>query len=222
MEDLVKDKVAIISANLGAFEKPVPHVKQSIDCDIFLVTDKEFPLRDKAMTPRMQARIVKMFGWQMFPGYSHYLWVDSSCQLNHHDSVKFFLEQLDGSHMAFFRHPTRNTIQEEADYLKKRLAMPDTYITSRYENELIDEQLEEINKYGSYKDDSLFASTAFIYTSTYDVQRMLKEWWYHTSRYHVIDQLSLPYVINNYKSYLKIKTIEENFMKCDYLKPVRK
>jgi hypothetical protein len=212
-------RVAVISANLGNFEKPVEHTQQSVDCDYHHFTDANFSPRLGAMTPRLQARIVKMFGWQMVPGYDFYIWVDSSCRLSHPDSVRWFLEQCKDVHMAFFKHPHRNTIQEEADYLKNRLGKDCVYIKPRYENELIDEQLAEIKSNKAFADTSLFASTAFIYRNSPRTHTTLKEWWYHTSRYHSIDQLSLPYVLFTQSGLTRI--IPDNYLKSEYIEYVR-
>lgn len=207
-------KIAVITANLGGFEnKVVDNYPQSIKHDFFRVTDKEFPPRTASMSPRLQARIVKMFGWQMFPGYDVYIWHDSSVHLSHPQSIEWLLHQLGQRQIAVLKHPTRKTIQEEADYLKERLAKNCPYITPRYKNELIDEQLAEVNP-----KDPLYASTVFIYKPL--AQELLKEWWYHTSRYHSIDQLSLPWVLK--KSGFGYKVIDENYLKSPYIKYVRK
>jgi len=208
--------VAVISANLGGFDKQIDPVEQSVPFDFYRFTDENFKWRNRAMTSRLQARIVKCFGWQMVPEHRVYLWVDSSCQLSHKDSVKWFLEQLGENDVAVFKHPNRNTIQEEADYLKKRLRNHCPYITPRYENEFIDEQMAEINKPNL----PLYASTAFIYRNTHDVKKMLKEWWYHISRYHTIDQLSFSHCLQ--QAPLKVKEIPESYLKIPYLKYVRK
>jgi len=209
-------KVAVISANTGNFEIPVPYVEQSIPYDFHLFTDTNFPPRVHALTPRLQARIPKMFAWQMKPGYDLYLWVDSSCSLQHKDSIQWFINHLQDKEMAVFKHPHRNNIQEEADYLKERLARKCPYITPRYEYELIDEQLAAVDP-----SLPLYASTAFIYRPTYYIKtQVMKEWWYHTSRFHVIDQLSLPYVLN--KSYCSFNVIPDNYLKCKYITPTRK
>lgn len=217
-------KVAVITANLGNFDNPVDPVKQELSAKIQLTfhrfTDKDFPPRFNSMTSRLQARIVKIFGWQMMPGYDYYIWVDSSCALARPDSASWFLEQCEDVDIAVFKHPHRNTIQEEADYLKHRLSINCPYITPRYKNELIDEQLAEINADKSFEDQNLFASTAFVYKNNEHIRNLMKEWWYHTSRYHSIDQLSLPYVLA--KSGCKFRIIPDNYLKVPYLKYVRK
>jgi len=209
-----KIKVAMVSANMGNFEKnSSEHIPQTFPFDYFLFTDKNFPPRVKAMTPRLQARIVKMFSWQLAPGYDYYLWVDSSCRLASPDAVKWFLDQCED--VVVFKHPNRKTVGDEAKYLKYRLSINCPYITPRYKNELIDEQLKEINP-----KQPLFATTAFMYRNCPESQAMLKEWWYHTSRYHSIDQLSFPHVLS--QSGLKVCVIPDNYLKIPYLKYVRK
>lgn len=204
--------IAVVSANFGNFDKPIDNVKQNLPKGFRLTehrfTDEDFPLRLNSMTPRLQARIPKMFSWQMLPDFDYYIWVDSSCHLSSPEAVKWFLDRLGTDDIAVFKHPHRNTVQEEADYLKKRLAISCPYITPRYANELIDEQLREVEP-----NQGLFASTAFIYRNTTEVQKALKEWWYHTSRFHSIDQLSLPFVVKD----LKVKVIQDNYLKSPYL-----
>lgn len=214
-------KILVLSANLGGFEqKIVENVPQSVKIDQFRFTDENFPPRFNSMAPRLQARIPKMWSWKMVPGYNYYIWVDGSCNLSHPDSVKWFLDQCKYTDLAVFKHPNRNSIQEEADYLKQRLAIKCPYITPRYENEMIDEQLAVIKEDKEYVDNKLYASTAFIYKNSGRVHGLLSHWWTHTSLYHSIDQLSFPYVI--WKSKCSVKVIPESYLKTPYLTYTRK
>jgi hypothetical protein len=211
-------KICLLTANLGGFENVKEHVPQSIEYDLHRFTDENFPPRSCTLTPRMQARLAKMFGWQMVPGYDIYIWVDSSCIFPHPDSLKWFIEQLDGYDLVTFKHPDRNTIKQEADYLNKRILMGCSYITPRYKNELTEAQLTEIFEDKDYVDDKLYASTVMVYRPSDQVRKMMKEWWYHTSRYHSDEQLSLPYVTRN----LKVRVIPERYSSMKYLTHVRK
>lgn len=212
--------IAVITANLGGFDPIHEYVKQSVDYDFYRFTDENFLPRVCAMTSRMQARLLKCFAWQIVPGYDIYIWVDGSCSLLHEDSVKWFIEHLGDRDAAFFKHPDRNTIQEEADFLKKCLERKSPYILKRYKGEWIDEQMAEIHNDPFYMDDLLIASTAFIYKDNVFVECMLKEWWYHISRYHIIDQLSLPYVLKNNAIHYNI--INEKYGEIPYLTYTRK
>ena len=214
-------KLLIYSANLGSFERPQPDKEQILPEGIDLIEthrfiDFDFPPRKNAMTPRLQARLVKMFGWQMIEA-DYYLWVDASCRLPREDSAKWFMEQLGDGDMAVFKHPNRNTVQEEADYLRQRLidekeGRKQKYVLPRYENEDIDGALSEVDSKAS-----LYASTAFIYRNTPEVQDALKEWWYLTSRYHSIDQLGFTEAIKD----LNVHVIHEPYMECMYLEYTR-
>ena len=207
-------RIAVVTANLGSFDTQKPHVAQSVDCDYFNVLDKDFPPRLNSMTPRLQARIVKTHMWQFAPGYDYYLWVDSSCRLADVDSVKWFMERLGDKDIAVFKHPHRETVADEANYLKLRLGIGCPYITPRYENELIDEQLDEVNV-----GEELFASTAFIYKLSPKIKKTMRDWWYHISRYHSIDQLSLPHCL--IENECSVEVIEDNYLKVKALEYVR-
>ncbi len=182
-------------------------------------TDENFPPRFNSMTPRLQARIPKMFSWQMLPGYDYYLWIDASCTLPRDDSVRWFLEQLGDADAAFFKHPNRETVQQEADYLRERLELERTgqkqkYVLPRYENERLDDQMAVVDPGGK-----LYASTAFIYKNTQQARDLLTVWWLHTSLYHSIDQLSLSKAIE--ASGATVNIIQENYMDCEYLRYIR-
>ena len=213
-------KILIHTANLGNFDKRIANVEQTMEHDFFRFTDENFPPRHCSMKPRLQARIPKMSGWQMKPGYDFYVWVDSSCILAKEDSLQWLVDNCMVADFVVFKHPQRNSIQEEADYLKKRLDKKCPYITPRYENELIDEQLSVIKDDKNYVDDHFFASTVMVYKNTEKAHNALRDWWYHTSRYHSIDQLSLPYVL--WKSGCTVNVIPDNYMETPYLKYVRK
>jgi hypothetical protein len=212
-------KILVHTANLGDFDPVIDHIPQipplGDTIDFVRFTNENFPPRLHVMTPRLQARIPKMFGWQMRPGYDFYIWIDSSCTLLHPESVRWFLEQCRGCHMAVFKHPDRNTITEEYEFVKTKIEEKNKYLVLRYENELADEQMAEIRADKAYKDEMLFASTAFVYANHPKVHALLKEWWYHTSRYHAIDQLSFPYVI--WKSKCTVRVIPDNYLKTPYL-----
>jgi len=210
------EKICLITANMGNFDRVEEPIKQSIPVDFYRFTDDNFPPRYCAMTPRLQARLVKLFGWQMIPNYDYYIWVDSSLTITNPDAVKWLLKQCSGVDMAFFKHPDRDTIQEEYDFIKKKIEEGNYYLCPRYTNELLDEQLAEIKADKGFTDNLLIASGVFIYKNNPKVHNLMKEWWYHTSRYHIVDQLGLPYAI--YKSECKVNIIKEHYMKNPYLK----
>lgn len=191
-------RVALLSANLGGFDSPVEYATQLLDdgveMTIHRVTDKEFPRRIHAMTARMQMGAVKRFCWEWVPDHDVYIWLDASVTLTKPHSVMWFLRILGQADLALLPHPQRRTIHEEAEFLRAKIADRDPYLTSRYEFERLDAQLAAIDVPG-FRDQKLYATTTFAFRDSPKVRGMFKEWWYHVSKYHALDQLSFPFVV---------------------------
>ena len=208
-------KIAVISANLGGMDEMTPHAPQSLSYDNFIFTDRNFPPRFNAMTPRLQAKIPKFFGWQMAPGYDYYLWLDSTLSLSDRDSLKYFYDNCQGYDIVVLKHPSHPNVRQEARYTRKGIKQKARYIVSRYENELLKEQMDEIEADKDFVDDLLAIGGVFMYKNTPKVHKMLKEWWYHVSRYIIQDQISFSYVLK--KSGLKINIRPDIYNNCPYL-----
>lgn len=215
----VNMKICVISANLGGIDNPTIHVEQSIPYDYFLYTDENFPPRFNSFTPRLQAKIPKFFGWQLKPGYDYYVWLDSSISLDQPNTLEWLIRQCDSVEIATLKHDKRTTIESEYLRTKKGVREESMYYVTRYVNEWIDEQMAEIKADKNYVDDTLCAAGVFIYKNTPGIQGMLKEWWYHVSRYLNQDQLAFPFVLKN--SGVKYKIIDEIYWNCKYIKHAR-
>lgn len=208
-------RVCVHTANLGGFDSVTPPVAQlGVEMIYRVFTDAEFPPRTRSMSRRLQARIPKMYGWDLEPGYDIYFWHDASLALSRADSVQWFLEQLDGHDIVVFKHPWRHSAQEEAEFLRMKLAKGSKYICIRYEGEDLDGQMRAIND-GRYVDDKLYASGAFIYRPTLWMQAAMRLWWEHTSRFHSIDQLAFPYALDTCRA--TVKVLDEDIYHASHL-----
>lgn len=205
--------IAIIQANIGKFDRSCPNVKQTLAHDHFLITDDILPARDKAITPRLQAKVPKMFGWQLKPGYEYYLWLDGNISLSHPDTLKYFYDNCQGYDVVVWRHPRRPNIRQEWRYLRKGLREESNYLVNRYAGEWNKQQVDEIYSDKEYKDDFLPIGGIFMYRNTPAVQQAMKEWWYLTTRYTVFDQLSFAYILRN----LKVNALDDDFNDSEYV-----
>lgn len=212
-------RICILTAILGGFDFPVDPVKQElpegITVDFHRFTDEDFkPIT--GLTPRFQYRIPKMFGWQMFQGdYDYYFWLDGSVSLRRSDCIRWYLEQIGDNDIAFFKHPDRKTIKQETEHIEKKLKEGNKYIEKRYGNGLHKEQYAECMADPEFKDEHLYASTAFFYKNTKEVREMMKDWFYNTARFWTVDQIALSYAL--FKSGIKVKKIDEHLFKTGYL-----
>lgn len=208
-------KIAIISASSGGFDKEIEHVPQTLAHDYFMFTDENFPPRFNTMTPRLQAKIPKCFGWQMAPDYDYYLWIDGNLALTNPDSLKYFYDNLQDHDIVVLQHPRRFTVRSEARYLRMGLKQGSRYMVGRYTNEWWPEQMAEIATDKDFVDDILVNGGVFMYRNTPPVRRMLKEWWYHISRYLIMDQCSFAYVLK--RSGVRINVLQIIYNDCPYL-----
>ena len=214
----------ILSAVFGGYDQQLDWAKQnSLDgmpighCRF---NDENMPGRELAMTSRMKPALVKMFGWDLVPGFDFYIWVDGSKTITSPDFGKFMLEQLGKADLAIFRHPERKTIEEEYVFVRKKLEEGNEYLRSRYSGEFLDEQYRVIVNDRVFKDTTLYASTGFAYRPNAKIKMAFKEWWFHKTRYLLHDQLALPFVLARAK--VKVNVIDANIYKFPYWEHTRK
>lgn len=208
-------KIAMITASLGNFDQIELHVPQSLAYDYFLYTDENFP-KLKTMAPRLQAKIPKCFAWELVPNYDYYFWIDGSLILTNPDSLKYFYDNCQGYDIVTLKHPRRNTVKQESRYLERGLDQESRYLVGRYLNEQMHEQMIEIKSDPEFVDNLLVIGGVFMYKNTPKVHAMLTEWWYHSSRYTVMDQLSFPYLLKKFG--LKVNVRPDIYSDCPYLK----
>jgi hypothetical protein len=164
-------------------------------------------------SPRLQSKIPKCFGFQLHPGHEWYLWHDDNITLNDGAEEYIFDPKAD---LVVFRHPGRDTIEWEHRYNWRALFnnKPSRYMQTRYLGEIQREQEHAVFEDKGYVDDLLVNGGVFLYRNTKEVQLMLKEWWYHISRYNLNDQLSFAYVLK--QSGLKVKILPDDITDCKW------
>ena len=191
-------RVCLHTANFGSIDEPVMHEDQvGAEVTGHTFSDLNFPARRRTMSSRLKARIPKMFGWDLLPGFDAYLWLDGVFRLSRPDAVAWLLAQLGDGELVIYRHSSRKTIKEEADFIRAKLDAGSQYLRVRYEGEDLEGQLAAIAADPTYTDDRLYGSSAFLYRPTERVKAALTAWWVHTSRFHAVDQLALPYVLRH-------------------------
>lgn len=204
--DVLPARTIIISASLGGFDGDATF------------TDANFPPRINAMTPRLQAKVPKCFGWQLKPGYEWYLWHDGNIKLNE-GAVEYIADPK--YDVVVFQHPHRKTIEWEHRYNWRALFnnKPSRYMQTRYIGEMSREQEHAQFEDPDYVDNLLINGGVFLYRNTQSVRDMLKEWWYHITRYSVNDQLSFAYVLK--QSGVKYKVLPDDITDCKWFEVAR-
>jgi hypothetical protein len=192
-------KVLVYTANLGRIDHDHPPVPQTgVDLTYHCFTEQEFPPRPLGLGRRMQARIPKIYGWDLLPGFDAYFWIDSTLSITRPDAVSWMLEQMGDAEIAVFAHPNRSTLQEEIDFVRTKLRRGSPYLNRRYLGEDLDGLEREVVRRGMQQA-PLYASTLFCYRApSVAMQRSFREWWELTSRYHSIDQVQYTLILEGH------------------------
>jgi len=197
-------KICLTTANLANIDGATPKkiLKQKLPSiftlDIFQYDDTNFPPRINALSPRLQAKIPRMFGYELHPGYDFYIWMDGSINVTHPEAIKYLIEGLGSKEMFLFRHPKRNSITQECEHVTNQISIGNQYIKNRYANEPIQEEVNLYLSDNSFVDNKLFAGGCFVYSKNIINKGFLRDWFYHNCRYSIQDQISLPYLIHKH------------------------
>ena len=194
-------RIVGLSASLGvthkrnvSYDGPPVHVPQTMPEDwtyaVHHFTDETMPLRT-SMSPYLQARIPKCYGWSLVPGGDVYVWLDACFRLARPDALAWLIEQLGDAHIALYAHPFRSSIHAEAAFIQQQLPQS-RRLMKRYTGDRIAEWLELLDEDG-YQDNVLFAGGVLAYRPRAHVMRALGEWGVTNWLYTTNDQLTLPY-----------------------------
>lgn len=212
-------KVCVLSACIGGNKKNHVVKQEGFEVDFFFYNNGNLPTRQSSFTPRMNAKIPKMLGWMLNPGYDYYIWMDDRFGMSRPDAVAWFIQNIKGHDALFFKHPFRNTIKQECDYMLRLLNNKSRIFEERLNGEDIEKQINIYLSDHRYADNKLFCGGSFCYSSELVKNtdyNFMKEWFFHTCYYSIRDQLSLPYLI--YQFNINYKIIKDNVFNLEYLK----
>jgi len=197
-------RICLTTANLASIDGPTPKniPQQNLPLgwvfDVFQYNDSNFPPRINALSPRLQAKIPRMFGYELHPGYDCYIWMDGSINIKSPNTIKYLIDGLDANEMFLFKHPKRTSIAEECRHVTYQISTGNEYLKKRYGNEPLQEEIDLYLSDQSFVDNQLFAAGCFVYRKEMDKKRFFRDWFYHNCRYSILDQLSLPYLIHKH------------------------
>jgi len=217
------EKIRLITASFGSDHKPLK-VKETLRHPDYIIAeifydDNNTPSRVHSLNPRTKGKIPKMMDWYDHPDFDYYLWIDSKFTL-----LDGFLESIlgaiDGStDLFFFNHPERSSTIDEMNFMADKMRNGDSYLLSRYEGEIMEQQ---VNKYlgdPNFVDDKLFYCGLFMYSKRLVQNRdfnFMVDWFLHCILYHTQDQLWFPYLL--YKHKVNYKVYQDHMLQTNYMR----
>ncbi len=210
-----------MTANFGGID-PVRVLPSHDNIDAIYYTDQETVLRADPIAlsswsqvvtpnyprddfgPRLRARYFKLqiHRLEEVRGRRWLVWADSSLAFVETD---FILEQVHRlsrlpSHqrLLLIPHPDRKTVVEEYEFIRDQIAAGNQYLRVRYEGEKMAEQMEYFRRQAWQTSAQLWCGTFWIVENSDLMNRVWDSWWDQNLRFGLMDQLSLPPLLDHY------------------------
>ena len=194
--------IVILSANVGGIDAHATHDPQMLPSGWTMshihFDDSTICARPLSLSPRMQAKVFKMCGFDYASDADLIIWLDSVYIISSADFVSWMVEQLGTGDICLMRHNVRSSIAAELAYTTKEILKGNSYFTTRYAGEPMAEQVASYLADDAFKDEHLAAAGCFIYRNTKNMRAMLKDWMVECMKWTCKDQLSLPYVLHKH------------------------
>jgi GT2 family glycosyltransferase len=208
--------IALVTANFGGIDE-VRALPDHHGVDAFYYTDQpvspevartwtrvitpEYPRDD--FSPRLRAKYFKLQIHRLDEVRNHrwLVWADATLKFR---DLSFLTEHA----LALARlpvhkralmipHPDRATLIEEFEFCQKLVLDGLPYLTVRYANEKMREQVDYYRARGWNVQAKLWCGTFWMVENTELIRQAFNEWWDHNLRFGIQDQLSLAMVLQN-------------------------
>lgn len=216
------EAVALVTANFGGIDKVKPLPTYHPRVKAFYYTDVDtartasvedtqgwddvivpnYPRHD--FNNRLRARYFKhqIHRLDEMQGFRWLVWADANVCFK---DLRIFGEWADAlealppeKRFMAFRHNSRNTIQEEYDYVMGQMEKGDTYQLARYQYERMPEQMDWIKKMGLNTGAPLYAVTVWMVENSALMGQVLDSLWDQNLRFGLMDQIIYPLVLEHH------------------------
>lgn len=204
-------KIAVITASMGGIDKPLPFVDQDIEFTRFYITEQNaFPFH--SINSRLAAKYYKMLAHRFVPNYDIYIWFDASVEIKGSNFISTMVAQLQKSDIVISKHPYRETMKQEIDFIYNELKNGNQYLKTRYD---INALKKEVECYGDLP--GLYSCGLFARKNDFWVNRAFDDWFIKNIQWSYYDQFSFIKVVHDYN--LKLNVADwGNFYSNDFYK----
>jgi hypothetical protein len=193
-------KIALITAVFGGIDevKEVPH-QEDVHYKRFVFSESNSPFPLPNLHPRLQAKYFRCQSHRIeqLQEYDMHCWLDGRITVTNPNMLKDFAYSIMGSDIGLGAHPDRNCIYDEAEFI---ITSEKPYLTERYSNQPIKQEVDYYKAKGHPAHWGLFASGIFIRWNNNRVNQMFDEWWNQCLCWSYFDQTALPFVLRRNKA----------------------
>lgn len=219
-------KILILTANIGGFdtqkEFPAQLVEDGQTYEYFCFTESNLLRPMTALDNRMKAKYFKLQAHKLFPDFDYYIWIDSAFQIKSEMFLQIMVHHiwLGDADIAVTKHPQRNCIYDEAEFVLHGIISGNKYLASRYGKSKIE---FERNYYQSLlypKDNGLYACGLFIVRNDKKMNSFMDAWWQKCLEWSCFDQLSFPFLAKQHDVNI-MPLVFDNYLDNQFYKIVK-
>lgn len=216
------EKIAFVSAAFGGIDsiKPLP-THHGIDAFCYVdepayaqasratlatwtrVIIPNYPRHD--FGPRLRSHYFKHQLYRLDEARAHdwLVWSDSSCRFRDMSFIPEWVARLEKlppqKRLLLIPHPERKSVQEEYDAVQTAIAGGSNYLRVRYANEKMPEQMEYLRQHNwNAAESKLWCGTVWMIENSDLLRQCWDDWWDQVLRFGVMDQLSLPFILDRH------------------------
>ncbi|HEV7781709.1 MAG TPA: glycosyltransferase domain-containing protein [Chitinophagaceae bacterium] len=193
-------KIAVITANIGGFDKENEMPQQDIAFDRFYINDNNCPYTAYKVDNRLKAKIFKIIPHKVWPGYDVYVWVDGNIKIKATNFISRIVSKLEGGEVVISRHSERSSIYEEAEFIITELKKGHKYLKARYTADSIQKEVESFGP----GIEGLYWCGCFARVNSDKVNRAFDDWFIDNVIWSYFDQNSFVYEMHKHQVKLNI------------------
>ncbi len=213
-------KICIASASLGGIDigvdMPAQDMPAGWEMEFRLFRDADIPARPLSLSPRMQAKLPRMCGFEWFEDANLIAWIDSAYTVTSSGLAAWLVDALADGDICLMPHDQRRSVSEELEFMTRLMAAGDPYLIGRYAQEPMAQQVSHYLSEDGFEDKWLAATGCFVYRNNRRMQAAMKDWLLECVKWSNQDQLSLPYVL--YRHGISPKWMDCSVWNCPHLK----
>jgi hypothetical protein len=196
------NRVAIITSNIGDFDEIHKIPQQTVPFDYFYCKKVEGYKEFTASTSnRMKSKYPKCQGHKLFKNHI-LIWIDGSITITSDKFVENMVANLERNMMVSPLHPDRKNVYDELNFVLNCFDTGVPYVTSRYDKEKIQEELDFITEKKMDIDYPLYNAGVCARWNNPRINAAFDEWWKLILKYSELDQALFNYIC--WKNELKI------------------
>lgn len=231
------NEIALVTANFGGIDevRPLP-AHEGIDAFYYIdqpSADSASPEATRTWTrvivpnyprhdfnPRLKARYFKHQIHRLDEVREHrwLVWADSSLQFK---DLRFLAERASAlarlpirKRLLLVPHPERATVSEEFEFIDGSIRGGNAYLALRYAEEKMPEQMKYFRDRGWNVHAKLWCCGIWMMENTQLFRRAWDAWWDQNLRFGMMDQLSLPVILENH--YLEPQALAVNLWRNEH------